>query len=210
MASDDSKDALIRMAVAGDRTALAQLLYLHHRPLARLLSRQLRFSEKHLVNLEDVQQETYLRAFRDIHSFEGSDCPTFARWLSAIAIHRLQNAVKAARAQKRNGRWTQVNRTKLGLSSSLDDLAIQLSDHAESPSSAAARREAAAALQIGLASLPPDQRRAVELRYLDGKTESETAVEMSKTRGAVHGLVVRARVSMRQLMGRSSRWFFRK
>jgi RNA polymerase sigma-70 factor (ECF subfamily) len=73
-----------------------------------------------------------------------------------------------------------------------------------------ARHEAAVALQISLANLPPDQRAAVQLRYLDGKTENEVAASMGRTRDAVHGLVVRARSTMRELLGRSSRWFSRK
>jgi RNA polymerase sigma-70 factor (ECF subfamily) len=92
----------------------------------------------------------------------------------------------------------------------LGDLVAQLADDAERPSQAVARHQAAAALQVSLASLPDDQRCAVELRYLDGKSEHEVAAAMGRTRDAVHGLVVRARVTMRELLGHSSRWFYRK
>jgi RNA polymerase sigma-70 factor (ECF subfamily) len=134
----------------------------------------------------------------------------FAGWLATIGSHQLQNALKAARAKKRGARRTQVTQAPWGKSSSVEDLVTQLSDHAESPSQAVARVEAAAAVQIGLASLPADQRAAVQIRYLDGKTENEVAASMGRTRDAVHGLVVRARSTMRELLGRSSRWFSQK
>lgn len=203
-------DELVAQAVAGGRLALSQLLYLHHRPLERHLARQIDGSEEHLVNVEDVVQETYLCAFRDIHSCAARDESAFGAWLAAIGSHRLQNALKAARAQKRGGGRTRAREPRSATSSSLNGLVQQLSDHAESPSQAVARHEAAAAVQVSLASLPDDQRCAVELRYLDGQTENQVAASMGRTRDAVHGLVVRARSSMRELLGRSSRWFYRK
>jgi RNA polymerase sigma-70 factor (ECF subfamily) len=203
------QSALIDAAVGGDRLALSQLLFLHHHGLSRHIARQVSAATAQQVSVEDVVQETYLRAFRDIRSCAARDDRSFAAWLAAIGSHQLQNALKAARAQKRGGERTRVGRSRGSNSSSLDDIVAQLSDHGESPSHAVARHEAAAALQISLASLPADQRIAVQLRYLDGQTEEEAAASMGRTRGAVHGLVVRARVRMREMLGRSSRWFSR-
>jgi RNA polymerase sigma-70 factor, ECF subfamily len=201
---------LIEAAVAGDRLALSQLLYLHHHSLGQKLARELGTSADPLVTVEDVVQETYLCAFRDIHSCAARNDHTFGAWLGTIGSHQLQNALKTARAKKRDGRRTRLKQSRWSKSSSLDDLVSQLSDHSESPSKALARHEAAAALQVGLAKLPPAQRAAVQLRYLDGQTENEVAVSMGRTRGAVHGLVVRARATMREMLGRSSRWFSRE
>ena len=210
MAHEQAESTLIAAAVAGDRLALSQLLYLHHRPLARQLAQQIDPSVRHLVSPEDLVQETYLCAFRDIHSCAARDEQTFGHWLSAIGGHQLQNALKAARAQKRGGGRKPAKLPRSARASSLDDLVAQLSAHGESPSQALARHEAAAAMQVGLASLPSEQRQVMQLRYLDGQTENEAAANMQKTRDAVHGLVVRARSTMRDLLGRSSRWFYRK
>jgi RNA polymerase sigma-70 factor (ECF subfamily) len=174
------------------------------------LEREVRPAEEPWVSVEDVVQDTFLLAFRDIQTCRARDHETFLNWLGAIGSHQLQNVLKAARAKKRGGEKAQTRQVRSGRSSSVSDLLERLSGDGKSPSSVAARREAVAAVQVGLASLPPDQRRAVQLRYLDGKTESETADEMNKSLGAVHGLVVRARASMRELLGRSSRWFYRK
>jgi RNA polymerase sigma-70 factor (ECF subfamily) len=210
VAGQVAQSELIDAAVAGDRLALSQLLYLHHRSLHQQLARELGASADALVNADDLVQETYLCAFRDIRSCAARDDRAFGAWLAAIGSHQLQNALKAARAQKRGGRRIQAAQPRWANSSSFTDLVTELSDRGESPSHAVARHEAAVALQISLANLPPDQRAAVQLRYLDGKTENEVAASMGRTRDAVHGLVVRARSTMRELLGRSSRWFSRK
>jgi RNA polymerase sigma-70 factor (ECF subfamily) len=161
------------------------------------------------VEVEDVVQEAYLCAFRDIRSCSAQSDRAFAAWLGAIGRHQLTNAVKAARAKKRGGGRVRAHRS-WAHSSSLENLVHQLSDRGERPSQAASRQQAAAALRVGLASLPADQRCAMELRYLDGITENEIAAKMGRTRDAVHGLVKRARSTMRDLLGHSSRWFYRK
>ena len=65
-------------------------------------------------------------------------------------------------------------------------------------------------MQVGLASLPQSQQDAVRLRHLDGKSVAETAAALGRPPGAVRGLLQRARKSLRDALGRSSRWFYTK
>ena len=210
MATELADDELLAAAVAGDRFALSQLLYLHHHSLTGQIARQIEPSTNYLVNVEDVVQEAYLRAFRDIRSCSARDQRAFRAWLGTVGSHQLQNALKAARAKKRGGRRRRLRQSHWSKSSSIENLVSQLSDHGESPSKAVTRQEATAALQIVLAKLPDSQRTAVRLRYLNGQTETEVAANMGRTRDAVHGLLVRARVTMREMLGNSSRWFYQK
>jgi RNA polymerase sigma-70 factor (ECF subfamily) len=90
------------------------------------------------------------------------------------------------------------------------NLVEQLSDHGSTPSGNAARQEAVRAVQVGLAELPSAQREAVMLHHLDGRSVDETAAAMDRSPGAVRGLLQRARQSLREALGRSSRWFPRK
>jgi RNA polymerase sigma-70 factor (ECF subfamily) len=85
-----------------------------------------------------------------------------------------------------------------------------LSDHCPSPSKQVAAAEAVRAVQVGVATLPHDQRDAVVLRYFRGLSVDETAAKMRRTPGAVRGLVDRAKQSLRCALGNSSRWFSRK
>jgi RNA polymerase sigma-70 factor (ECF subfamily) len=90
------------------------------------------------------------------------------------------------------------------------DLAELLSDHGETPSRPLVRDEIVTAVHVALASLPADQRDAVQLRFLDGKSVEETATALQRTPAAVRGMLYRAKQSMRQVLGRSSRWFGKK
>ena len=158
--------------------------------------------------VEDVVQETLLRAFRDIRTCQARDIDGFARWLEAIGKHQGLNMIKAARAAKRGG-LVKAETGEFTDPSSWNDLAARILDTSKSPSSVVAGREAANAVDRCLSSLPEEQGRAMRLRYFHDMSESEVGATMSKTSDAVHGLVVRARASMRRLLGRSSHWLRR-
>jgi RNA polymerase sigma-70 factor (ECF subfamily) len=69
-----------------------------------------------------------------------------------------------------------------------------------------ARDEALQALHIALAGLATDQREAIRLRHLEGKSLEETAAAMGRTPDAVRGLVHRGKQQLQEAMGRASRW----
>ena len=73
-----------------------------------------------------------------------------------------------------------------------------------------ARDEAVRAVQVAVAVLPSDQRAAVALHHLQGQSVEATAAKLCRSPAAVRGLLQRARKSLRELLGRSSRWFERK
>jgi RNA polymerase sigma-70 factor (ECF subfamily) len=115
--------------------------------------------------------------------------------------------IRDLRCQKRGGHVRQVSASS---SSSVADLAQLLSDHGETPSRPLVRDEMVAAVHVGLASLPADQRDAVRLRFLECKSVEETATTLERSPAAVRGMLYRAKQSMRQVLGRSSRWFGKK
>ena len=75
-----------------------------------------------------------------------------------------------------------------------------------SPPSAMVRAEALQALQVALAALPEDQRAAIQLQQLDGKSVEETAAALGKTPGAIRGLVHRGKLELVAALGRASKW----
>jgi RNA polymerase sigma-70 factor (ECF subfamily) len=75
-----------------------------------------------------------------------------------------------------------------------------------SPGSIVARGEALQALQVALAALPDDQRQAIQMRLLEGKTLEETAHVLARTPDAVRGLVHRGKQGLLEAMGRASLW----
>lgn len=66
------------------------------------------------------------------------------------------------------------------------------------------RHEAVEVLQVALAGLPVDQRRAIELRFMQGKSPEEAAEVMGKTASAVRSLIHRAKKALKDCLGRSS------
>lgn len=82
-----------------------------------------------------------------------------------------------------------------------------LAEQSPSPSSRVARHDAVKALQISVASLPEEQREALNQRFLKGHSIDGVAENMNKTPAAVRGLIHRAKQTLRAVMGDSSRWF---
>jgi RNA polymerase sigma-70 factor (ECF subfamily) len=187
-----------------------QLLLQHFDEVARYIERQLPASLAAHVTSDDLIQETFAKAVRGISGLRQATPAVLVAWLKAIADHELCDALRTQKAQKRGpGRQIVVGGAD-PRRSSLADLACLLSDHGDSPSKNLARQEAVRAVQVGLAGLPEPQRDAIRLRYLDGKSVSETAAKMRRTPDAVRGLVHRAKQSLRTALGRSSRWFTKK
>jgi RNA polymerase sigma factor (sigma-70 family) len=73
----------------------------------------------------------------------------------------------------------------------------------------AATKEAIQALEVHIAGLPQEHRRAVQLNYLQGRSLEETATALGRSPAAVRGLLYRAKQRLRVALGRSSRWFGR-
>jgi RNA polymerase sigma-70 factor (ECF subfamily) len=90
----------------------------------------------------------------------------------------------------------------LNLFISLIDLVELLSADGRSPSSYLQRDEAVMAVQTVIRQLPDDYRRAIELRFMEGKGLDEVAAIMNRSPRAVQGLVDRAKKAMRLTLER--------
>jgi len=205
MTTAEGQSELIDRARAGDRTALERLLWDHYNRLVALLNVKLAGNLHRLVTTEDIVQETFIQAIRDIGKCQASSEASFAAWLSAIAEHRLNDIIKGAYRKKRGGDWQRAGDT-VDSTSGLVELVSLLSDDRSTPGRKVARHEAVQAIQIGIAALADEQREAIRLRYLEGKSIEETAAAMGRTTAAVNGLVRRAKETLRGTLENSSRW----
>jgi len=206
MAGQESEHDLIARAVAGDGVALGELLVVHYEPLCRHISARLPTHLARVLAVDDIMQQTFAAAFTSIGHLEGHSAGSFAVWLRTIAENQLRDAVDALTAQKRGG----GRRPVTARASALVHLASLLSDRADTPQRKVARREAVAAVNLGLDELPSAQRQAVHLHHFDGKTLEQTAAVMNRSPDAVRGLLQRAKDALRGALGRSSRWFSKK
>jgi RNA polymerase sigma-70 factor (ECF subfamily) len=208
-ASEPADDELLTAAVAGDRSALERLLLLHCERISRRIAAALPIAARQGACVDDLLQQTLVQAIRDIGSLNARSTAGFAAWLQTIADHRVQDFLRAEGREKRRG-VAPAAISASASSSSILNLVEQLSDRGSTPSGNAARHEAVHAVHVGLAGLPSAQREAVKLHDLDGRSLNETAAAMDRSPGAVRGLLQRARRSLREALGRSSRWFPRK
>jgi RNA polymerase sigma-70 factor (ECF subfamily) len=144
----------------------------------------------------DVVQETLLRAHRHLDGLRAQAPREWAAWLRQILASTLADAAR---------RYLQADRRDVGRERSLEG-ALQessarlekwLSDGQSSPSVKAQREERLLQLTRALAQLPDDQRRALELRHLQGRALPEIARAMGRTRPAVAGLLRRGLEALR-------------
>lgn len=191
------KQELGARAAGGDRLALQRLLLGEYDRLAARIRRKLG-STGHIA-VEDVIQDTFLRAFQQIDRFQPDGADSFYRWLATIAEHRLTDLVRASCRRGRN----HVKQTSTA--DSLPDLLQQLCANNHTPTRSLSQREAIAALQAGLAALPSDQRSAVRLRYLEDVPVPEIARRLHRAPHAVHMLCYRGLRQLRAWLGSASR-----
>lgn len=200
--------ALISAATGGDRVALERLLLANYDPLRQRVAAKLPARLQATQAVEDILQQTFLQAFRDVKGFVPRANASFGDWLAMIAEHRLLDAIKQHDRQKRGGDWGRLEGS--AQDSRLTPLLDWITSSDTPPSSVVARSEALSALQVALAALEHDQREAIRLRLLEGKSLEETAAALDRTPDAVRGLVHRGKQKLRDAMGRASRWLSAK
>ena len=171
-------------------------------PLGRRLANQegrLRLLLLHLsgravrcrVDAEDLVQEVFLRALATPERIPGpseGESELF-RYLRTIARHTVIDVVRAARAQKRDGREEPLvrsdwSRTGLGAS--------RLADPGPGPLTRLAGGETAEEVARAFDRLAPEHRRVLGLRKFEGLTASEAGGRMGRGEKAIHSLYRRA------------------
>ena len=205
---DPDRD-LIARAIGGEETALERLLLAHYDRLVRRIGRRLPTSLRSVMAPEDILQDTFLAAFEHIESFAPRGRFSFFRWLATIADRQLLDAVKSHNAQKRGGGRQQVRYVGPMDQESVTELIELVAGDELTPSRMFSRNEAAAAIEVGLACVPPDHRRAIQLRYFGGLPVADVARMMNRTPHAVHNLCHRALKELRVILGRSSQFLTR-
>lgn len=130
----------------------------------------------------DLVQQTLLEAVK-ADGLAGQPDHAVLAYLRRALVHNLIDATRKFAAAR-------VEMMALGESSLR--LADWLAAEQSSPSERAARNERHERLAVALTELPDDQRRAVEMRYMQGMKVTEIAALFGRTEGAVSLLLHRA------------------
>jgi RNA polymerase sigma-70 factor (ECF subfamily) len=151
------------------------------------------------LDASDIVQETLLKAHQAEDQFRGGTEAERAAWLRQILLNTLTGAIRRFAGQGRD----------LNLERSLDEssgrLEQWLASNHSSPSEAAIRQEELLRLADALASLPEDQRTAVELMHLKNLSVDEISRRMGRSAYSVGGLLRRGMARLRDIFGEGKR-----
>lgn len=167
-------EELIKAMASGDREALA-ILYRRHGPW---IAARLAGSTSSHDLAEEALQDTFIAAWRSATKYRGEGA--VAAWLWGIARRRV---VSLARRQHRAlpPLWEPDLDTT--------ELTSQANDEANRVRQAAR-------------SLPPDQRRAIEAVFFDGRPLKDVAAEEGVAEGTIKSRLFRARLRLRRELER--------
>lgn len=179
----DSDLLLVERTVAGDTRAFELLVIKYRRRIMRLIGRMVRDADL----VEDIAQETFIRAYRALHQFRGE--AQFYTWLYRIAVN---TAKKFLLELKRD---PVVTESALRSADDEDETSRAGNEPTtdETPESVLAAREIAAVVNAAMEALPDDLRQAVTLREIEGLTYEEIAQVMDCPIGTVRSRIFRAR-----------------
>lgn len=185
--ADLSDGELIHRAQTSDLDAFNHLVSRHQNAVYSVALRYMRAPDL----AGDVTQDTFLRAYRSIDTFQNDNGVGFRSWLLRIASNR---ALDVLRSQKR--------RPADSLDAAMDDEDSNWSpeDSSESPLAFAERGDLAQHLERALGQLPPDQRMAIILSDIQGYSYDEIAGITGVAPGTVKSRLHRARARLRDVL----------
>jgi RNA polymerase sigma-70 factor, ECF subfamily len=181
--SEGSFDQLLQRAVAGDDSAINELIE-DLRPYLLLIANKDFDPEMqgHLAP-SDLVQSALFTAQRKFTAFRGESAETLRAWVRQILKNNLIDARRKMHSLKR-GRGSNMG---------LDSPAAQvLANSEESPSMSVCRHEKTALLQQALALLPESYRRVIRLRNLEQLGFTEIGNQLNMTEDGARKLWARA------------------
>ncbi len=182
---DAEADALLVDRVKhGDARAFELLVVKYQRRIERLIARMVR--DVDLV--QDIAQETFIRAYRAMPQFRGESA--FYTWLYRIAVNTAKKALMELKRDPLITESARLGRDEDGEETSR--LENELSD-GETPDNMLASRQVAAAVNTAIEALSDDLRQAILLREIEGLSYEEIATVMNCPIGTVRSRIFRAR-----------------
>ena len=169
---------LVILAQQGDQMAFASL-YEQYRPLVyRFLRRRLDGSDE---VVEDLTEDVFVKVYEKLNRYVERGLP-FTAWLYRISHNHLVDYLRSL---------PRMNATSL-------DAVTEVPERAAS--AAFSRVLDRQSLEPALARLTPEQREAIELRFIEGMSVAETAASMGRSDEAVKKLQARALANLRRYL----------
>ena len=187
---------LVEKAQKGDKKAFGILVEKYNKKLTRLLSRMVRDQSE----IEDIVQDSFIKAYRAINNFRGDSA--FYTWLYRIGINTAKNhLVSLGRRPKA------VNSVELEDIENFDD--GHEMRNLETPESTMMTNEIVTTVNQTIELLPDDLRQAISLREMDGLSYEEIADIMNCPIGTVRSRIFKGRELINETfskLGLSKTW----
>jgi RNA polymerase sigma-70 factor (ECF subfamily) len=180
-------EQLVARAQNGDTRAFELLVRKYQHKIVQLVSRLVGDADA-----PDVAQETFIKAYRALGGFQGNSA--FYTWLYRIGINTAKNHLVS------------LGRRPAG-QDNLDVADAELYGHTEhlsdinTPEAMLLSEEIKHKVAEVIVGLPPDLRRAITLRELEGLSYEEIAEVMSCPIGTVRSRIFRAREAIDAVVG---------
>lgn len=185
---------LLEKARSGDVDAFEMLIKGHERKAFNIAYRFLKNPE----DAEDVTQEAFLRAFKNIKKFKGQS--SFSTWLYRIINNMCIDFVRA----KQNKNTDSIDKTILYDG---EELELQIPSNKNDPVEFTESSEISDLMQKLLDELPDEQKMAVVLRDIQGFSYNEIAKITGVGMGTVKSRINRARLALRELIKQKGELF---
>lgn len=185
-----SDATLVLRASGGDRTAFETIMRRHN----RLVFRTARGIVADDSEAQDVVQETYLRAFTNLHTFRGES--VLSTWLVRIAINA------ALDAQRKRGRvvYMEFGQDEI-LNQHLESAMSLTVSHHDHPEALAEGKQIRLILQAAIDRLPAIYRTVFMLRAVEEMSVEDVAYCLQVSDSVVKTRFLRARSMLREALG---------
>jgi RNA polymerase sigma-70 factor (ECF subfamily) len=171
---------LVVRAQRGDKQAFGLLVSKYQRKLARLLSRLIRDP----AEVEDVAQETFIKAYRALPTFRGDSA--FYTWLYRIGVNTAKNYLVS------QGRRAPTSTEFDSEEAEGFDEGEQLRD-SNTPERILQSKQVGETVNAAMEALPDELRTAIMLREIEGLSYEDIARIMDCPIGTVRSRIFRAR-----------------
>jgi RNA polymerase sigma-70 factor (ECF subfamily) len=176
--TNQSDADIMKRVASGDRQAFASLVKQH-------LPRAYALAYRTLMNsaeAEEIAQEAFTKVWVKAREYDASRA-ALATWLHRIVVNLCLDRIRQRKYHEG------------------DDALALVADTRESSESLASNAEEADLVREAVATLPEQQRMAVNLCYFEEYTNPEAAKLMGLHIKALEGLLVRARKTLREKLG---------
>lgn len=200
MSDREVDQQLVERVQRGDKHAFDLLVIKYQRRLARLLSQFIRDQ----AEVEDIAQETFIKAYRSLSSFRGDSA--FYTWLYRIGINTAKNFLVS------QGRKVPTTVNGFDNEDAENFEGADALREMNTPESELMGKQVAQIVNESLDALPEELRTAIILREIEGLGYEEIANIMGCPIGTVRSRIFRAREAvagkLRPLLGtdKNKRW----